>query len=214
MSRKFKSRRRNVVQRTVGSLGKGFPSRLTFTHTYADNFSISSTLGALNTQVYRLNGMYDPDFTSTGHQPMFFDQLTPLYEHYTVIASKITMWLTPATSTTVPCQMALFQNSASGASFSSISQVSEQYRAVTRQSTMGSTTPLKLTLGFSAKKTFGGSVLGNDQLQGTSVADPTEISYAHFVIKSNDGSTTATFYVRVKIDYIAVWDERKVTAQS
>jgi len=206
--------RRNTVQRSVGSLGKGFPSRLTFTHTYVDNFTLVSTLGSIGTQVYRLNGMYDPDYSNTGHQPMFFDQMTPLYEHYTVIASKITIWLTPSTASTVPCQVAMFQNSANGATFSSMKDIAEQYRCKMAQTTMGDTRPVKLSLGFSAKKTFGGSVLGNTDLQGTATADPAEISYGYIALKSNDNATTATFYIRAKIDFIAVWNERKVTAGS
>jgi len=208
------SRTNNAFQKNMVKVGRGFPSRMTFTHRYVDNFTMVSTLGSLDYHVFRMNGMYDPDFTSTGHQPMFFDQLTPIYEHYTVIGARITFHIVPATSTTHPAQFILFQNSASGATFATQSIIAEQNKATVRQTTMGSVRPTVLKLNFSAKKTFGGSVLGNPELQGTSVADPTEISFAYLGVRANDATVTATFYVRVTIDYISVWDERKVTAQS
>lgn len=35
-------------------------------------------------QVFRLNSLFDPDLTGTGHQPFGFDQLTPIYGRYVV----------------------------------------------------------------------------------------------------------------------------------
>jgi len=204
----------NAFQKNMVKVGRGFPSRMTFTHRYVDNFTLASTLGSLDYHVFRMNGMYDPDFTSTGHQPIFFDQLTPIYEHWTVIGAKITFHIVPSTSSTYPAQFILFQNSASGASFSSTSVIAEQNKATVRQSCMGSTKPIVLKLKYSAKKTFGGSVLGNPDLQGTASADPTEISFAYLGVKANDPAVSCTFWVRVTIDYISVWDERKVIAQS
>jgi len=40
-------------------------------------------------QVFRLNSLYDPDFTGTGHQPYGFDQLLALYNYYKVSAVDI-----------------------------------------------------------------------------------------------------------------------------
>jgi len=39
--------------------------------------------------VFSANGLYDPDITSTGHQPMGFDQLMTFFQHYTVLNSSI-----------------------------------------------------------------------------------------------------------------------------
>lgn len=35
---------------------------------------------------FRLNSLYDPDFSGIGHQPYGYDQLTPLYNRYRVIS--------------------------------------------------------------------------------------------------------------------------------
>lgn len=38
------------------------------------------------TQVFNLNSVFDPDRSGVGHQPYGFDQLTPIYNRYRVIA--------------------------------------------------------------------------------------------------------------------------------
>lgn len=51
-------------------------------------YSQVATLSLSNTylQTMNLNSVYDPDRTGVGHQPYGFDQLTPIYNRYRVIA--------------------------------------------------------------------------------------------------------------------------------
>lgn len=42
---------------------------------YVDNKLITYSSGVPVIQIYRLNSLYDPDYTGTGSQPMFFDNL-------------------------------------------------------------------------------------------------------------------------------------------
>lgn len=44
--------------------------------------------------VWRMNSLYDPDQTGTGHQPMAHDQWATLYKKYRVQAVKVTMRIT------------------------------------------------------------------------------------------------------------------------
>jgi hypothetical protein len=47
--------------------------------------------GVASVQKYTANGLYDPDISGTGHQPMGFDQIMQLYYHYACLGSKISV---------------------------------------------------------------------------------------------------------------------------
>jgi hypothetical protein len=58
-----------------------------------------TTAGNLSTGVlfrFRLNGMYDPDVTGSGHQPYFFDQVKAVYLNYLVRTAHVNLtWSDP-----------------------------------------------------------------------------------------------------------------------
>lgn len=54
---------------------------------YSDFYLLTSTLG-IAYQEYSGNSCYDPDITSTGHQPYYFDRYAGLYQNYVVLGSK------------------------------------------------------------------------------------------------------------------------------
>lgn len=63
------------------------PATYYCTHRYVDQFVLTTqaVTGAMGNEVaFRLNSLYDPDFTFTGHQPSGFDQMSPLYARYQV----------------------------------------------------------------------------------------------------------------------------------
>lgn len=67
------------------------PNRYNTKLVYSDFFT-TTTLGggAISYTQWAMNGLYDPDLTGTGHQPMGFDQLCPtLYQSYLVTGCKM-----------------------------------------------------------------------------------------------------------------------------
>lgn len=79
----------------LGNAEFGFPDKLKTKLLYCDVITMSSALGAVADWVYRMNSLYDPDYTSTGHQPQWYDQLSAVYDHYRVLGSKITARIVP-----------------------------------------------------------------------------------------------------------------------
>lgn len=77
----------------LGTLPQG-PDSVRVTLKYAEKLLMSTltTTGAW-TYVYRLNSVFDPNFTGTGHQPNGFDQWSAFYGKYRVIGGnwKVTM---------------------------------------------------------------------------------------------------------------------------
>jgi len=93
------------------NLGYGFPKAIKITHKYVDTIALTCTSGVPQKLTYYANGMYAiKSSPGGGHQPLFFDQLTALYNHYTVIGSKITFKWVNASTSTPPMVYSLFVN--------------------------------------------------------------------------------------------------------
>jgi len=71
---------------------------LPYTNTIALTSGNSGATSA-STQVFRLNSLFDPDLSGTGHQPYGFDQLSQWYNSYLVTNAKITITFTTLGST-------------------------------------------------------------------------------------------------------------------
>jgi len=55
---------------------------------YHDKYNLATATLAPAIQVFRANSMFDPDFTGTGHQPMYRDQIVAQYQTYKVLSAK------------------------------------------------------------------------------------------------------------------------------
>ena len=77
----------SVVPR--GLLAKALPKYMDVTLRYFESITIDAAGGAAASHLFRANSLYDPNFTSTGHQPLGFDQWMSLYSKGVVLNSKI-----------------------------------------------------------------------------------------------------------------------------
>lgn len=75
------------LQRNV--LQTGFPNQVKVRLKYVDTILLTSNVGAPSSHTFRMNSLFDPDLTGTGHQPYGFDQWSPLYTTYTVVGAKL-----------------------------------------------------------------------------------------------------------------------------
>lgn len=194
------------------NLGQGFPKKLIFTHKFNSLTTATSSTGTPIQVQWTANGMYDPYITGVGTQPYYFDQLTALYNHYTVIGSKVT-FIVSGTGTVVPCQCGVYINDDTTNTVTTLNGLAElsqgRFKNLNNQSG-----PIKFSLKWSAKKMFGGNVLANDLLQGNASTNPTEQSYYTFYLGAMDQASTQTFVIQAFIEYIAVWKELKDVATS
>jgi hypothetical protein len=63
----------------------GYPTQQTARLLYSELQVIQTGSLIPEKLVYRLNSLYDPNFTQTGHQPLGFDQWKLFYGYYTVL---------------------------------------------------------------------------------------------------------------------------------
>jgi hypothetical protein len=78
-----KPKRLNLTQAS-----NAFPPNKRTKLTYEDLVTIAPG-NPRSSYVFRGNSVYDPDYTSTGHQPRYFDTYASVYEKYRVLASAI-----------------------------------------------------------------------------------------------------------------------------
>jgi len=179
----------------------------------------TSTAASISSYVYSANGMFDPDITGSGHQPMGFDQLFLLYNQATVIRSRIVITAVCATNNPVRC--ALYA-SPIATPLSDRAQLLEngecQSRVVSGASTGAEHNVARLSMELDIAAYFGRKQRGdivNDLTLTTLVnSNPTEQVYFIFASWANTNTTTSTIGFDVIIEYDAVFTEPKKLASS
>lgn len=206
---------RSLANKSFVTAGKGFPKKMQMTHKYSAIVNLIGTAGASGYFQFSCNGMYDPDTGGIGHQPYYFDQMAAIYDHYTVIGSKITAKITPFLSVNEAAVVTVAKNDDTTITNSSPLTQAEYSEAKQVLIPANSNSHCHyLSSSWSAKKTFGGSILGNDALQGTDSANPSEQTFYTFSIKAADSASTVGMYCIVQVEYTAIWDELKDVAGS
>lgn len=197
--------------------GLGFPARLRTKLRYVETPSITNTAGVINSYVFAANGLFDPNITQAGHQPMYFDQYMTVYDHYKVLGSKISVRPTVnGTSLVNPVFCTIIQNddySIAGAS--SFPQVIEwglldAYRIIGGAYVQGHKA---MTCKYSAKRVYKDKYQ-SDSLIGDVSSNPTETTGFIIVQQPMDAASTVTIQYEVIIDYIVDFFELRDVAQS
>lgn len=187
--------------------------KLRYSLNNGDEHTLTSTTGSLAHFVYRANGMYDPYAGAGGNQPRGFDQYMALYRHFTVVYSKIFLEFYHASeSTSFPCKVGIYLRDTT-TSLSTSQDIGEYPRI--RQATLTEeASKIRISMGFNAKKFFQiRDPLDEDDLKGTSGADPTQQADFHiFGYALNSQSETPKF--NGYIDYIAVLTHPILPTQS
>ncbi|QBX89277.1 capsid protein [Apis mellifera virus-8] len=198
----------------IALMGTGLPAKVMVRHKYVETFTLTAT-GIPSGYTFRANSMFDPNFTGTGHQPLYFDQYANLYNHYTVIGSKITFTFAAADNVYPPFQVAALLDDDGATATLLADAIAEQTQGskIVMMPADSATSVRKITLKFSAKKQFGGSVVNNANLRGNATTNPAEQMYYIFSITPRNGDN-AEVRCTAHIEYIAIWTELKDVVQS
>ncbi len=173
--------------------------------------------GAAANHFFSANGLFDPDISGTGHQPLGFDQYMAMYDHYKVIGSKISITTlgNPGTLTADNQQIITLSLDDDTTTNLNTSNMIEQGLTAWKILNPGaSARPLKLTKGFSQKKFFSNRKAA-DSMVGSVSANPTEQAFFNVSTSALNGSADpVSIAVLVVIDYIVSLTERKTLASS
>jgi len=183
--------------RSIASIGLGFPAKLVQTLRYCEN--VTMTTGAtLTRQHFSANGLYDPNTSGTGHQPAYFDQMSTFYNHYVVMGSRCKVTFAPAnTSLASGFWIAgLLNDDTTAITGITFSTIAEQSSAKVINLSTNNSDNNTMVLNYSAKKTFGPGYLDQQNLQGTSAANPTVVQSVvpWFQLNPTEGSAAGQRY--------------------
>jgi hypothetical protein len=70
---------------------------------YCDTVPITSTSGSLAKYIFRINSLFDPDYTGTGHQPLYRDTYAAIYELYAVVSANVKVTIVNMADVPVHC---------------------------------------------------------------------------------------------------------------
>lgn len=216
------SKKKSKTKNNKTFIPYGMPNSQMVKLKYVTTINLNPGIGQMTSHYFSANGMYDPDITGTGHQPLFFDQYMASYDHYRVVGSscRITqlpettngtvnpvMWgciLDDNTSLTYSTPAALIESNQSKSKFRIGSQVSSSAHTSGKNP--------RLITKFSGKKFF--NTL-NSTHDGTKSANPTDQAYyGIWCTGVGNVSDPPTMTFMVEISYLAIIKEPHFVAQS
>ncbi len=205
--------------KTKGSgLTKSFPLGKSFKwHTrYADtNFVLAPTVSQQAvTHVFSMNGMYDPDVTGVGHQPLGFDQLVgTMYDHYTVVGARAKV---VASNLSESPQNFLLQLKDTTTTSTNMSEIIENGTSV--YGTLGAqdtgTSVRTFSINCSLSKFFGRKVLQDDKYEGNAGNNPADQVYLHVITQPQIAAVLGVVNFSITIEYITILTEPRQLSTS
>jgi len=173
---------------------------------YSTTFALSSSLGVPVGYLFAANGLFDPDVSGTGHQPMGFDQMMLSYNHYCVFSCRIIASFknTATNSPTVAIRL-----DANNSVVVNVDQIIE-YGALQMEQLQGRNaygSIVTLTSFVDIRKIQGLKNLQDDSdLRGGLSSNPTELTYWHLMLWDSSG-TSSTCNVDIVLEFDALFTE-------
>lgn len=185
----------------------GFPPRLLTKLRYADTFNVTSLSGSLAKWVLSMNGIYDPDITGTGHQPLYYDTYASIYNHYSVVSSKLTVsFANMYASTAAEVGVILNDDSTATSSYSTIREQNTG-KSVLLAPLSGGLSVKTLTLNFDCKRDLGIDPYTSEAYKTPVGQNASEDSDGIIWAAPADTTSSGTVQAIVMIEYLVLFSE-------
>jgi hypothetical protein len=201
--------------------GDPFPLIYPCSLRYGQAFTLTAgAAGVFGTeQVFRLNSLYDPDLTGTGHQPYGFDTLATLYFHYKVHAVTVSLRFSDPSADGIICG-ANFQNPGVTTTVTGVSPdvVMERPGMMIRDINNTGSQVVNFTQTFQmwqlcnvTKQQFDADT---SQFESAYNTNPALTPYVRIAIAALDQSSTPTVRVQCDLAFHCHFKLRQILAQS
>lgn len=204
-------RRKSTITRTLAPRTRRFKLR------YVNSVTLDPPVAGVTANYYfSANGMFDPNITGVGHQPLGFDQYMAMYDHYVVTKSKCTVY--NQNNSSDPICLGIFLNDDTANLHNTVEQINEQPNTKWRYLSAdgNGASAGTVTKYFNTAKDLGRkSVLSDPQLKGSAAANPTEQMFYQIYLGTLDPAMDHPgTVVQVIIEYEGYFIEPKDLAQS
>lgn len=183
---------------------------------YFERASLDPGLGGIAADyVWRLNSLYDPNLTGTGHQPAGFDQLMALYKYYAVVAAHAHVTFQsadPDNESLVMCHVNTLSTALTDCQ-AAIENGRTNFQVIGKEGSSRDITEMILSVSI-PQETSSRDVLDNQELWGTQSTDPTNIVYLHTTAQPNSSNNASVIGLYVAITYTAYFFEPRTVASS
>lgn len=179
---------------------------------YTESRAITTSTGTLGPYNFVANGLYDPNSTGTGHQPMSFDQHMALYTLYHVLACRVTLDIYNVSD--IPAVV--------GVGFSMITSPYATYtdaieagQCVYRVVPGSLSVPVRISTTLNIPQFVGKRDLIDDQqYAGTIAANPAVPVYASVFVQDQNMSSVSVVQVLVTLEFDVVFNTPRSLTQS
>lgn len=173
---------------------------------YHEVFAMNPGAGVPATYVFSANGCYDPNISGVGHQPRGFDELMQLFEHGTVIGTKIDVGMYNNNAEAMTYVLSLRDITTVPSTFDDALEVPGCQWTVAPTQNGGGVSNLSLSV--NPNKFLGRSKpLTEDNLRFSRTGNPATQCYFHIVAGTPTLSDPGTVHIHVRIQYTCILTE-------
>lgn len=192
------------------------PNRFRISLPYGTFRSLNTSLGAIGSQIFRINGIYDPDYTGVGHQPRGYDQIKEMYDHWTVIGFRAQLMFENQVLGVPHIVGAYVSDSTSP--LTTVDDILEYGNVVYKKCEGpgdGGSTVTTVNVRVNPNKFMSiSNPLDEDDIRGDPTNDPLRQLYLHCFAYSMSGSEGGTVRLQSKLEYVAVFTSPKLPTLS
>lgn len=209
--KKVNNKRKNVRgNRNFSKSGYAPVTQITSKRTVVFPYPVQPLLGEASPGVgfvwsFRVNSLFDPDFTGAGAQPLGFDQFAALYGRYAVIHSKYEV--TFANTTSLPVRIGFFLSPQSTVPSAAATWSSQPFGKSTSLGAIGSGRDVVILRGstnlFSELGVTKRQYQDEADFSATTSANPLRVLYLHVFTHAMTAAGNATVAAFVKLSQTA-----------
>lgn len=205
--------KRKYNKTTVRSMTTGVPDRVRAKLKYSDIIEMTTTTGGYALHSFRGNSIYYPDYSATGHQPLYHDNYAALYSQYVVRGAKIQLKAVNHGGSMSCILMCVASTDVfTSSDVNGQSTLEQSYSRRTAILPVASDNPSHLSLYGSSSKIMGlrkGQIL-DDEYAAVFGSNPTDMWYFNLGLMAMDQATTGqTVRIQVLITYYCEFYDRK-----